>query len=301
MEYSFSHSLTYTNRGDVPVAVIAESLVANERLLQESLRLLSIWEPNLKVEKVTVRLGSLSHESPLKQYYIIALLAAFQQDIRSEVPDLIQKITGYNMPDNMDALVSILVVGTALFIASEVVERLVPGKSVKAMREDLRLQLRHASKILGKTEDEVREAFEGHFNQPRRRRLFPKVRDFFRPAKIEQGAQIETGSGERVSAEAISEIPSDLELSEIDLKDHYDISGVAIEIHRADIDFGDRGWVAVIKEVSENRHKLYLPADIAPSDLYGRKRIIGDVTVLEEANKNGQVGIKAYFLNRIVG
>lgn len=111
-----SHVLTYTTAGDVPVEVVARSLIANERLIRESLRVIESSSPGSEISAVRVRVSSLSNASPLKQVFAVALFVAFQKDLEREVPSLIEKLTGHTVPEQFSTLVTVLVIMVAMAV-----------------------------------------------------------------------------------------------------------------------------------------------------------------------------------------
>ena len=78
METSLSHFVEYDLDGISSVAAVAESLLANERLAKEAALLLEALIPGLVIEQTTVSVKRVVQESPLKEPFVVALVAAFQ-------------------------------------------------------------------------------------------------------------------------------------------------------------------------------------------------------------------------------
>jgi hypothetical protein len=300
MEITLKHSLTYTTERDVPVSIVAKSLLANERLIQESVRLLGDFSDELEIHKINVRVSQLSNESPLKEMLSIGVFFAFQENLEEEVPELINLLTGVNVPDNADTLVTVLVILTSVYVIDATLERFFPGKSASALEAQCKDLINELSVMLKLQPSEVEEALKKRFTQGKSKSLFNKARDFFIPAMSEPKAEIVAGN-RRIERKVISEIPTEIDFAQEETKNTYDLHSVDIEIHRADIDYVNQGWVAIIEEVTDRRIKMVLAPEIEPATVYGKKNIIGDIVVVEEKQLDGDYIVKEYHLSKIIG
>ena len=68
----------YDLDGRSSVAAVAESLLANEKLIKEAALLLEALFPGLVIEQTTVSVRRIGQESPLTQAFVAALVVAFQ-------------------------------------------------------------------------------------------------------------------------------------------------------------------------------------------------------------------------------
>ncbi|SDZ92950.1 hypothetical protein [Nitrosospira multiformis] len=91
MEITLYHSLKYTTKGTVPVPIVADSLLANESLIYESLRFLEYLHKELQISSIRVSVSKLSNESPLHESMAATLLISLQDDLIDEVPQIIEK------------------------------------------------------------------------------------------------------------------------------------------------------------------------------------------------------------------
>lgn len=299
MEIVLNHALSYTTKGDVPVAVVARNLLANERLIQESLRLLGDCYRGVHVEKVTVKVRSISNASPLKGVFAAAVFFTFQDELEAEVPELIQKLTGHAVPESIDTLVTVLVMIVAIYVIDTAVTRLIPNKKNKKLKAEYKAKIRDLSALTDISPKALRKLVEQRFDGGRAKSLFTRARDFFAPAKLEPDVEILIDDQPGISSVAIAEIPTEFDFAQEEARNVYDLHGVAVEIHRADIDYSNQGWVAIIDEVSDKRKKMILPPDIDPTDLFTIKKIVGDVTIVEERQTDGEYAVKEYHLLRI--
>lgn len=142
MELALRHALTYTTDGDVPVEVVARSLVANERLIHEALRVIETISPGAEISAIRIRVASLSNASPLRQAFAVALFMTFQKDLERAVPALIEKLTGVDVPDSYDTLVTVIVIMIAMAAVTTATERLFPGKEIKKLKKEYEAEAR---------------------------------------------------------------------------------------------------------------------------------------------------------------
>jgi len=81
LERTFRHEVTYTNTGAVPVADVAASLVANERLMREAIEALQDLFPGLEITDLKVIFRRASSDSPLQEAMEAVGNIIFQTDI----------------------------------------------------------------------------------------------------------------------------------------------------------------------------------------------------------------------------
>jgi hypothetical protein len=299
VEIKLHHSLTYTTDGVVPVHLVAKSLLANERLIHESLRLLEGLDKDFKIDSIKVSVAKLSNESPLKEAMAIAVFVAYQHDLEKELPQLIQTLTGHSIPDGQVTLVTVLVFLVSIYLIDAAIERLMPGKSVKAIKAEYEEKKLLVSSLLKLSPDAIEEAVKNRFGEGRSKSLTSKVYEFFAPAKIESNTEITTDNNFRISLEAIKEIPSALDFAQMEKTNSYELDAVLIEIHRADRDETKHGWRAIIRDVSDRKTRMELDADIQPEELYGKTVLRGDVTIIEDLKDDGDYQVKAYLLRKV--
>lgn len=298
MEIGANHSITYTTQGDVPVPIVTRSLLSNERLIHEGFRLLSDLYPQLKTPKIRVKVSYLSNQSPLKETLAVGLFLAYQEDLEKEVPELVEALTGVQIPDSADTLVTVLVLAVALYLVHGSIERLLPGKSVKNLREELNNKINTVAEWLQMSPEAVRATLDQRYKKSSRT-LARKAQHFFSPAKIERGTEIQSDSGYGVGKGAIAEVPGAIDLAKADASKSYELTNVRVEIHRADRDTYKYGWRSVIHQVSDRKVRMELSPEIPPENLYGTTYLVGDVIVIEEQHEDGSYSPKTYHLIRV--
>lgn len=294
------HSLSYTTDGLVPVHLVAKSLLANERLIHESLRLLEGIDKDFKIDSIQVSVAQLSNASPLREGFAIAIFLAYQKDLEKEVPQLLQSLTDSSILDGRPTIVTVMVLYVALYLMAAAIERLMPGKSVKAIKEEYEEKKQLTAKLLNVSPEIIEAAVKDRFDQGRNKSLVDKVHEFFAPAKIESGTEIIATESLRIPAAAIQEIPSALDSAQLETINSYPASNVLIEIHRADRDENKHGWRAIIRDVSDKKIRMELDMTISPEETWSKKVVRGDVAVIEERGDDGEYHVKAYHLLRVI-
>lgn len=300
MEITLLHSIVYSTKGDVPVSVVAKSLLANERFMQESIRLLEAFDKDLKATSVKIKVAKLSNESPLREVLAGVIFLAYQKELEKEVPALIQALTGHAIPADYATLITALVFLIAVYVVDATVERLIPGKAISALKAEYEDKKQYVAKLLKIDPLIIEDAVNSRFGNGRGKALAQKASDFFLPAKIEAGTEISSDNNLKISKEAISEVPSVLDIAKLEQSVSYDLDAAEIEIHRSDLDEQKHGWRAIIKDVVDRKVRMELHTDISPKDLYGKTKLRGNVTVIEEVQPDGGYAVRAYHLTKVI-
>jgi hypothetical protein len=123
MDTLLPHQVRYDVAGHIPISIIAESLLANGSLAIEAAYLLEALIPGFVIERAEVSVRRISHESPLEQAFIVAIVAAFQPDMVRDVPLIFKDLTGVELPHQYDTLLTIVVLMIAVHGISKAIER----------------------------------------------------------------------------------------------------------------------------------------------------------------------------------
>jgi hypothetical protein len=134
MEATFRHFLEYEIDEWPSVSEIVASLEANEVLLKQAGAVLEGCIRGLEIRHATVSVRQVSQESPLREWFAFAVVITFQEEIKKEVPQLIESLTGATLPPEYDTLITVLVMLLAIYGVSTVFSRLFPGRDPKHLR-----------------------------------------------------------------------------------------------------------------------------------------------------------------------
>lgn len=298
MQVNLPYSIVYTNSGEVPLGIVAKNLLAHEALIKETVKIIDQVYPQVEISVTTVNVRSVTHGS-LREYLAVGVFIAVQEDLEKEVPDLIEKITGLDVPDSADTFVTALVMLVVAYLAGAAIDRIFPGSDTKKIKESYERRLEYLTEKQGLDMTAFNSYLEHEYKREQPKSLVSRVVDIIMPAKLDPIANLETPDGEVLfSHDAIGQIPISLGAATTDGRS-YPMENVFVEVHRSDRDQNRYGWRAVIPEVSEKKVRLELHSDLDPKDYYGAESLTGDVAVREEPNEEGDMEPRVYYLNRI--
>lgn len=288
----------YTTRTPVPVSDVARSLVAMEKLLLRTPRLLnalidgpSILSADVLVDQVLS--GSLYEDLVVKfgfgsQENLDRFLLRLRErlGINSMVDG--NSNSGRNLVANL-ALYLILAGGVAGmgYVGSQMgsgpssVTEIEANNNViiTVISDDLAMEPADVGTIL-------RGAIDG-YNKRQLKALAVDAVDAVAPLRSDTAASllVPNVTGARLSPEAVGEIPESLEPDEPELSlERFD--NVDVYIRALDRDKTTTGWAAIIPEVSDQRVRLKISAE-ADMDLLSSSKLVGDVLVRFRTTPDG--------------
>lgn len=291
MAATFSHYVEYGFDGDIAVDDVIASLRANDALLREVAAVLEGLAPGLIVESTKVAIREVSQTSPLKELFALALILTYQKELETEVPALIEEITGVHISDQYDTLVTILVMLIAVYGVSKLFERLWPRRKPQNLENDKEKLLLAASERTGLPPAQVDAVLEALASGRSRGRIENAARRFFQPVIGKATTGIRGYGDLSISPQAIAELPSPAMLAMEEEQEKFrtePLRGVKIVLHATDRDHAKSGWAGHIVGVTSDRIKMILDKDIKPERLFGRKQITGDVLMVYEVGEDGE-------------
>lgn len=290
MKKTFIHEVTYDFDEDATINEIAASLVANERFIKEAVGVIQACHPNLEISGLKIKLSEVTQNSPLKELVAVTMVIAFQKDLEEEVPDFIQYLTGIDVTDKYDTIVTVGVVAVALYGGLALIERTLKSKKTPKMIEAYNNVTNVAGDLIQVAPETFREKMEERLGGGKNRSISKNARDFFLPAKKRHARSIETSSEVQIDANVIDEIPSEVDEAAIDEKlDEYDLDSVTVLLRAHDLDSDKAGWAGVIKDVSEERVKVHKDPAIPAEKLFDKKSVKANVRVYSKENENGEM------------
>lgn len=300
MERAFSHEIVYDFDDEATIEEVASSLLAHTRFVRDAIAVLEACHPNLEISESRVRLSLLSQQSPLKQLLVVSLVLGFQGDLEEEVPDFVKAITGIDVPEQYDSMVTVFVMAVSLYGALVLVERILKsGKSGKIL-EAYGAAKNAAANLVEVDDDTVAQKIEEQMGGGRLRSTARAARDFFRPAKRHKALSISSSSSITISKDVLDEIPTDLDEEQLDeRRDMYDIERVVVKLRAHDLDREKSGWASVIEEVSPNRVKTHKDPSIPAATIFTKPSVIADVRVHLLEDEEGEMVPDLYVLMRI--
>lgn len=315
VERTFGHEVTYTNAGAIPVADVAASLVANEKLVREAVCLLEDLFPGLKIEGVEVNFSSATTNSPLKEIMAGAIFLSYQKDLEVGVPFLIENLTGLDIPPQLEGLVTALVFVVAVYGISKAMEIFGPSRKVSTtlssvsplvfsdppvsgepnqrvsseppvIQGNYNTILNIAGDLINVDPDQLTDALDKRYSAPKTRRaLARRSLEFIRPAQREAGAEI-VGAGFKLEAETIAAAPDALDLEDEDeTADAFDARRVVV--HATDLDSNKSGWAGHLPGLHEKRLRMLLAPTVKRDEVWGKKEIVADIVLMSKPGVDG--------------
>lgn len=264
-ELRLPHEIYYPDSHDVSLSDIAATLLAHERLLPVIADTLENLVPGLTVEGRRIVLDRIQRSS-LSEAFFIALFVAFQEDLETEVPALIESITGLTVSDRYDTLVTVLFM-VALYYGTTKLFR--GGKrgadtaTPVTINGDYATYVGIAAEQLQSTPAAVRAAVEKAVGKKRLASVQRAAIDLFRPAKRGGNGRIIPRGLPPISAESVADFPDALALA--DLEDDVipvHLPRARLSIRATDRDKSDKGWAAKVQTDSLKTRRL--PLRLAP-------------------------------------
>ncbi len=291
MEASLPHFVQYELDGRPSVAIVAQSLIANERLAKEAVLLLEAYVPGLTIETTVVSVRHVSQESPLQAAFAVAIVAAFQPKLERDVPAIITDLTGHTVPQQYQTLITVLVLMIAVYGIGKVIELLFPGRKKAELDENYRALTVVAGDLIQLPPSTIDAAVRARYTGKKPNQISSFVRGFFAPTAGHPEARIIGGPGIEIKPEALAQIPQ-LALPENvepdERTDNQFENDKRIVIHAMDRDRGKQGWAGHIPELFQDRVPMKLDKSIDPESLFTKRQITGDVLIGYNVSETGE-------------
>lgn len=281
MQYNIPFIVRYETEGSVSIDELIDALSSFRTIAIDGVGLFPELYNGLIVEHIEVRVREITHESPLKEVFWIALFVAFQEDLTREVPEIFESTTGVGVPDRLEAVFTAAAMIT-LYYGVETVQKIVSDRfgRAKTLAAFDRL-VDDLAKATGKTPEAIRKLLEERYKKAGDlHRLARKALAFFRPSKSNSNAPIEFGK-KRIERDVILEIPQDFAFEDAASKDvGVEFRDEEIEIHAQDRDKSATGWAGLIPDKMTKRVRMKLVDDVTADQLWQRGRVRADGIVL---------------------
>lgn len=283
-------SITYDTRGTTPLADVISALQAADTAITDAVALLPSLVDGLHIERAQINVRALSQESPLRELFLVSLIVAFQDDLNSEIPPMLEDLLKVDIPDSYDSIVTVVTMIVLFYGASFLKDAALKMVEDGALRRKLDTLIERLAERTGKSEDEVRRILDAKYGKPGPvKRLAKAVQGFFLPSQREGGVPI-IFDREKVEADVIREIPYADEFDEKEDFERYEShNGVDLEIHAQDRDKINTGWAAVPKGIAESRLRMRLIEPVTANDLWTKDTVKGDITIVMKLTGDGYV------------
>lgn len=283
-------SITYETKGITPLGDIIAALQGAEIAIQDAISLLPSFVPGVQIQKSSINVRSLSQESPLRELFLVTLIVAFQDDLKTEIPPMIEQLFNTKVPDQYDSLVTVMTMIVLFYGAAFLKDAAVKMVDNGALRRQVNALISQMAQATGMTEEQVKDVFDAKYGKPGPvKRLAKAVQGFFIPTQREGGVPV-TFDRNTVERDVIREVPYPQEFKDRDdfekYTPHYD---TVLEIHAQDKDKTNTGWAAVPKGITDRRLRMKLVEPITADDLWTKDSVKADIVVVSKLTGDGYV------------
>lgn len=291
LKRDFYHRVEYDFDETASVEEIAASLLAGAALVDEAFDVLESLIPDLKIESRHYSVSVVRHQSPLMEEIKSSIVLTFQEHIVDVVPQLIEGITGVDVPEEYERAISLLAISLALLAGAVVKGRLTKSPPPQQIINVVNNNLNIASDFFSVHP----EMINGMFTEKMKGRKFKKLarasEDFFAPA-IRHGARNVRCAGKYdVPRDVLRQLPKpiDGEAFEPDIKIEYH-SGVGVYLRAHNLDSEKTGWSGVAPELHDGKVKIHVDPGLDAESLFTKKIVIANVTAhLHEGPDGGWI------------
>ncbi len=282
-------SIIYETEGVTPVSDIIAALQAANEISKDVVSLLPSFIEGLKIDASSLNVRSLTQESPLREYFVLALVVAFQSDLKAEVPPMLEDLFNVHISENYDSLATVIFMIVLFYGSSLAVDAIKKAFTKSLPRAKLDELIELLAVETGRTASDIRSIVESRFEKPAATsRLLGYVGQFFLPSQKARNAPI-SFDRDTVPSETIREIPysGSGEEEKQDFSRYKPYAGIDLYLHAQDRDKSATGWAAVASAISPERIKVRVLDPVKPSDLWQHDHVKADVVVVEKLTANG--------------
>ncbi|WP_180901733.1 hypothetical protein [Martelella soudanensis] len=305
MEARLNHGIEYDVTDAVAIDDLVKSLEAHARLTKSAAKLMADLIPGLSVDTRKVSVVYLSQQSPLKELFAVSLVLTYQDELEGEVPSLLEALTGAEIPEQYDTLVTVLIMLIAIYGISKVFDALFPERSkenIKSAQDDL---ARRAAGVLGLSLNRVIAAVEVLFTGKSHRVLVSASQKIFAPTRGQTEASIKNRSGEILispsavrDAQTAAGLPYEEPAQDTPETENQFFHDVRIILHAMDKDRKRKGWAGHCPDLFDDRIPMHLEKQLNPETIFGRDEIKGDILLMSEEDEEGRMKPREFWLVR---
>ena len=299
MEIRVPHQIIYQTPEPVPVADAVEALLGTERVLLDIGPLLEGLFPGLEAN-VRVYVQEIAEGASLKEYLMVAILAAYQPDLAKDMPQIFDSIFSGHPPKKYNSIIAILFLLLTFYGVDTVFQRINKSLSHSRIRNQFDGLVGEVAKEMKTSEEAVRDLLSQRYGNATRRKLLARgaIR-VFTPSKRQNNSGMVV-ENRRIEPILVAEVPSDAQILDTDEPDSSaPVENVKIELHAQDVDRSRSGWAGIIPEISPNRLRMSLYPPIQPDDIYTRNNVRGDIILVSRRNRSGKVEPYMFHLVRL--
>jgi L-lactate permease len=94
LQLSIPHRVIYDFDGQASVSEVAKSIIAQDKLLRDTLAVLEEVFPKLAFDKPVISVREIAQQSPLRTILFTTVVAVYGQELGQDVPDILDALFG---------------------------------------------------------------------------------------------------------------------------------------------------------------------------------------------------------------
>ena len=268
-----AHRVHYSNRNPVPISEIASSLLALERILLRTPRVMTLVT-SIPIERIEVYVDDIATGSLIEDV-VVKLFFKNQEELDAFLLKINEKLGQHKVTRNVLLGALILgVVGTGLYGAAKF---LGAADATKVINVNNNVIINIAAKEAGLQPEQLEKILLAAISD--KKANAKDAIDFVRPAKRDPEASItlENSTVLAIPKEVVAKAPSALVI-EANPSERF-IPDVDLQIRATNLDSQKAGWAGIIPMLVDRRVKLVLADGIDPTEVAGKFTVRADVIV----------------------
>ena len=286
MEISLPHEIEIATTESLTVADVVRSLQAQEVLIRNSVALLSSLQPQAEIKLEGIKLRFVSHDSPLREIFAATLFVAYQEDIERVVPDMIEMISGRDIPDDIETVVTVGVLLVLIYGLSAVADRI--KRPSKAIENEARHITNVAGDLYQVSPDTLADKLTSLQETPLGKAGVRAAGELVQVAKNGQATAIRGKGVGEIGEEAIKEAASEAQIeAATESEKVVSFVNTAVDIRQLNRDSPKTGWWAFVPAVQEGRIRVEIYPDIDMDEVTRRLTFNADIDAIYELKDEG--------------
>ena len=266
---------------------------------------LKLCFPALSLSQVVSLLRRCHNSHRSGNLFTLAVVMTFQKDLETEIPGLISQMTGIEISDKYDTLLTVIVMILAIWGISTAFDAIFHGRKHRHLDSERQRLIGVASDLVQVPADAIEEAVEAASSGQRRRAIASAAQRFFFPAKRSGKVEIRSRVPEAsIRYGAVDEarsvigvlVKEDDTSSQPASEFEFDVE---IVLHATDRDRFRQGWAGHIPGVIDIRVPMRIDKTIPPESPFGRQVVRGDVLVVSDVTEEGDLKPREFVLLRL--
>ncbi|WP_417685001.1 hypothetical protein [Pseudidiomarina gelatinasegens] len=299
MELTVHQQIYYSNKELVPIKDVAESLLALEAIIRESPDVLEAMFPGTKIQSVEVYINELKSDS-IWEDVVVKFIFGNQQEFDEFIVNLRERIGMDNIMNNPQLLSTIIVVmilsGGAYYLGKDKSATPEQKATIEANNNTI---IQIGAGMVDLSAQDFKAIIDSAIKD--KEKLAKNAVKVVNPAKRDPEASITFNGIEelRIQKESVKAMPRDIQEPE-DEEYIEDYNNIELEIRAIDLDSTKRGWAVVVPDLHKKRVRLQLDPTVNPEDLFDKRKVNANVTVIFGHDKEFKKIPKLVFLREII-